>query len=110
MGYCCSTWVVVNVDIVDRFSRLVCLVKGGVIAGGAADEAGGGAGGVRLEVRLEVARHAGTSASSADGVRAGPAVWATPHHPGLAAAWKHGSFLAKIIFSWQGKGGVSSRN
>ena len=71
------------VDIVDRFGRLVRLVEGGVIAGWAADQTVGGAGG---ELRLEVAGQAGASPSSADCVGAGPAVRATPNHPGLAAA------------------------
>ena len=79
------TWVVVNVDIVDRFGGLICLVEGGVIAGWAADQTVGGAGG---ELRLLVAGQTGASSPSADCVRAGPAVGATPNYPGLAAAWK----------------------
>ena len=70
-----------NVDIIDRFGCLVCLVEGGVIAGEAADEAGGWAGGVCL-----VAGQTGTSPGRADGVGAGPAVRATAYHPGLTAA------------------------
>ena len=52
------------------------------MAGGAAHQDVGGAGGV---VRL-VAGQAGTSPTSADGVGAGPTVWATANHPGLTAA------------------------
>ena len=98
------TWVVVNVDIVDRFGRLVCLLGAGV-AGWAADEAAGGAGGERS---LEVAGHAGAPSGTADSVGTGPAGGTTTHHPGLTAACKHDRFLGGTIFCWEGKGGVSS--